>query len=296
MKKLFCVLLSFIVIAGCGKKPKTAQKPQVPASETSIVSSIEKTQVKTLTGQLYPEKEKKQVKTPEWVEKLISIYDKNYDTWREKSSSDSSSVLIASLVSSGVAPSTPSSGPSGSPAPVLRPPVSSEGSAIASSTPSRPSPFASGPSALSGVSVVSAGSTAPVTPPSSSPDTAPPPPSPDTPPIQPQPAQNIGVTVVRSIQNISGGAYVRLNVSVTDAKVSGIIVSENIPEGYMLVTSTPAVSKRIGNTVKWLFYGTSLTDQTINYEIKGSGKAAISGSYSSTFGSGNTTGESQVGQ
>jgi len=294
MKKILVSVICLFLISGCSeKKQPVAQKPQSPSllSETRLATQSAQ---KPLEKRLYPVRQEKQQKAPEWVEKLTTIYNQNYDSWREKSSGDTGSVLIASLVSSSVvsATSTGGSHTTGS--------ISSSSGTV-STTSTSTSILRSTTASSSGttdagsrVSVASASSSS-VQP--SQPDSPQNPSSPENPPQQPEtPPQTAGVTVTRTIQMSSGGAYIRLSVAVKDSRVSGIIVSENIPEGYTLVSSTPSISKRTGNSVKWLFYGTSLTDQTITYQLQGSGKAIISGSFSSTLGSGNTTGDYQIGQ
>ncbi len=278
-------------MTGCGEKQPQVQKPQQPLTETDIAVAVKEVPSKKQATQLYPVKHEKQTRTPDWVKEIISIYDNNYGSWSEKSSADtSSSILIASLTSSGVTSTTPSTPVSISTSP--QPPASIPGV-------ERPSSIVRGP-----------GSSTPVSPPSvsasavSTPSTIPPAVEPgkpdsggDTTPQPPQPpVQSAGVDVIRTIQNTTEGAYIRLNVNVKDTKVNGIIVTENLPDNYTLVNASPTVSKRTGNSIKWLFYGTSLTGQTINYEIKGTGRATISGSFSSTLGSGNTTGDAQLGQ
>ncbi len=289
MKRIILISLCLLVAAGCGKK-QSVQKPQEPDVETQPPISVKPAAPKQEKSvPLYPVKSETKVKTPEWVEKIISIHNQNYDSWREKSSSDTSTVLIASLTSSSIVSSSSSSASATIPA--------GPSSSTAVSRPYTPPSILKTPetstAGSSRVSVPSSGrAVPPVTPPA--PDSGDTTPKPDQPPEQP--SQSSGVSVVRTIQNTSEGSYIRLTVSVTDTRINGIIVSENIPDGYTVVSSTPAISKRTGNTIKWLFYGTSLTDQTISYQLTGSGKATVSGSFSSTLGSGTTTGDSQLGQ
>ncbi|MGB9643382.1 MAG: hypothetical protein ACPL3Q_09360 [Candidatus Ratteibacteria bacterium] len=292
MKKIVVLVICCFLISGCSeKKQPVSQKPQGPSlsSETRFVTQIPQ---RSPEKSLYPVKQEKKQRIPAWADKIAATINQNYDSWREKSSTDTSSVLIASFVSSSVISTTQDSSNSS----ITPGSISLPSATVPSGTPSilRPSPSVSSGATGSGVSVASV---------SSSPSTAPSqpdsqnPPSPENPPQQPEtPSQTAGVTVTRSIQISSGGAFVRLSVNVKDTRINGIIVSENIPEGYTLISSTPSISKRTGNSIKWLFYGTSLTDQTITYQLQGSGKAIISGSFSSTLGSGNTTGDYQIGQ
>lgn len=290
MKKIFFITICIVLIAGCGKKQPITQKPQKPATQTQQVVSEKVSVQKQQKTPLYPEKQEKQIKQPEWVEKIVSVYDQSYKLWQEKSSTDTGTVLIASLTSSsivtpGSSQSTTTSTPSS---------VSSLPGTTSILRPSETSSSITPASPRVSVSTSSISQPGTITP---SPP-APSPPSPAPPDQQPseQPVQTPGVIVVRTIQNAGDTSYIRLNVNVSDTRVSGIIVSENLPDAYTLVSSSPPISKKTGNSVKWLFYGTSLTSQEINYQIKGSGRATISGSFSSTLGSGTTTGDSQVGQ
>lgn len=300
MKKILVFGLCVFIIAGCGKKQSPVQQMQKPpvSSETQIIQTTKTQPNITSSKSLYPSRKEEQKVTPEWIKKLVSIHNQQYQQWQEKSSTETSSVLIASLISSSVVPSSPS--PTSSPSiPASGGSVSQPYSPIIRQPQAMPSLSTASGSPSSGIiSTAMAGSSSGTTPQPGSGGTNPPqdqqPPSPETPPEQPQ--QSSGVSVTRSIQSSSGSAYVRLDVKVTDNRVNGIIVSENIPDGYQLMNSSPAISKRVGNTVKWLFYGTSLTDQLITYEIKGTGKATISGSFSSSTGSGTITGDSQIGQ
>lgn len=287
MRRVIVIAFCIVLIAGCSKKQPQVQKPQQSLVETQAAIPGKNEPSKTQLTKLYPVIPEKQIKTPAWVKEIVSVYERDYNLWNEKSSTDtSSSILIASLTS--IASYTPSS--SGSP-------VSSMQPVISSSTEKPPSILrgtetSSVASTSTGISTVSLPSSGqfPVQP--GTPESG------GTTPQQPQeqPPQTSGVSVLRSIQNTADGAYIRLSVNVSDARVNGIIVTENLPDNYTFVNATPIVSKRTGNSIKWLFYGTSLTGQTINYEVKGSGRATISGSFSSTLGSGSTTGDSQVGR
>lgn len=292
MKNLLFFIVFLILIAGCSKKQPQVQSPypQKPVSEAQPAISVKKVPPKLGREPVYPVRYEKQFKTPDWVKEVVSIYEKNYGLWREKTSTDTSSVLIASLTSSSIVPS--SSITSGSSTAAVSIPSSTAESARPSSIVKSTTSSAPPPASLSASAIISS--------PVSAPSNQPPPADSgsDTNPQQPsQPdSQNTGVNVVRTIQNTGDSAYIRLSVNVTDTRVNGIIVTENLPDGYTLVSASPVVSKRTGNSIKWLFYGTSLTSQVINYEIKGSGRASISGSFSSTLGSGTTTGDSQLGQ
>jgi len=293
-KKLFVFFFALILVCGCEKKHEIKQ-PQVSTQQTlSTETKIShQPQTKNISQKsFYPVKKEEQAKPPAWLKEIASINNQYYDTWKEKSSKDSSTVLIASLTSSGTASSVSTQSTSSmtsSTRETTRPGYTP----IVRRTETQPQ--------VSSGSISRATSSGSISPSSST--------SPSSQPISPTPSaaedsspkenitpQTPGVTVTRSIQPFTDGAYVRLNVIVSDNRVNGIIVTENIPESYTVANSTPSISKRTGNSIKWLFYGTSLTNQTITYELRGSGKATISGAFSSSLGSGSTTGDSQIGQ
>lgn len=297
MKKtsIIFLIIIFVLVCGCSKKQKV-QEPQVRIQPSPTETKISKQTQGTVSEQsLYPTKQEKQSKPPLWFENLLSINKQYYEQWREKTSTDSSSVLIASLTSTGaVSGSTPSTiSPQTISGSIPRTPAFTSIVRQSGTQPSIPSGSTS-----QSISVAASRSL-----PTSSPSSSQPPSSggsqpsgsDGTPPTQ-GPPNYTGVSVIRSIQPFSGGAYIRLNVEVTDSRVNGIIVTENIPDSYSVASATPAISKRTGNSIKWLFYGTSLTNQTINYELRGAGKTTITGSFSSSFGSGSTTGDSQLGE
>jgi len=297
-KKLFVFFFALILTCGCEKKQEIKQ-PQVSAQQTPSTETRISTQAqnkKVPEQPLYPVKKEEQTKPPAWLKEIASINNQYYDTWKEKSSTDSSAVLIASLTSSGTTPSvstqsTPSTAVSArettksSYTPIVKRPETQ---------PQVPSVSISRNTSVGSISSSSSSSS------SSSPSSPPASPTPsaaeDSSPKENNTPQASGVTVTRSIQPFTGGAYVRLNIIVSNNSVNGIIVTENIPESYTVASSTPSISKKTGNSIKWLFYGASLTNQTITYELRGSGKATISGAFSSSLGSGSTTGDSQIGQ
>ncbi len=295
MKKIsiLSLILLLILVYGCGKKQKVQElQVRIQPSSTSIETKITTKKQSNIQGQsLYPVKQEKQTKPPAWFENLLSINKQYYDQWKEKSSTDSSAVLIASLTSSG----NVVSGSTGS---TISAPITSTPSVIRSTS----TPIVRRPTLQPQVTTISGFKSswvASVPSPATSPSPSPQPGSADTTPSQPsqeQPPSTAGVTVTRSIQPFTGGAYIRLNVNVGNSRVNGIIVTENIPESYTVSSATPSISKRTGNSIKWLFYGASLTNQTINYELRGTGKTTISGSFSSSLGSGSTTGDFQIGQ
>jgi hypothetical protein len=106
--------------------------------------------------------------------------------------------------------------------------------------------------------------------------------------------QTPAVTITRSITTSTGGYYVRNNI-VVNSDIKGLIVTENVPEGYDITSATPNYSKKSGNTYKWLFYGKSFSDRTVDYQLEGEGTGNISGSYKSTAGSGTISGDSNLG-
>ncbi|MCX7705119.1 MAG: hypothetical protein N2115_02525, partial [bacterium] len=106
MRRIFLIVVCLILLTGCGKKQPQVQKPQPPISETQSTISPKEVPLKKQLMPLYPVEPKKQFKAPDWVKEIISTYDKNYNLWREKSSTDTSTILIASLTSSGATSSS----------------------------------------------------------------------------------------------------------------------------------------------------------------------------------------------
>ncbi|MCM8816661.1 MAG: hypothetical protein NC913_04020, partial [Candidatus Omnitrophica bacterium] len=225
MRKIILISLCMILVAGCGKKQPQVQKPQQSSTETQPIVTMKEIQTKKQPPQqLYPVMAEKSRKIPLWVNEMISVYNTNYDAWREKSSTDTSSVLISSLTSQGFTPSAPS-------APVSVPTTPQLSHSTGLPGTEKPSSIIRGPMASTqgssqtriSTSPQSSATQSPVEPekPDSSGETTPQPP-------QPQP-QVAGVDIVRTIQNTAEGAYVRLNVNVKDTRVNGIIVTENLP-------------------------------------------------------------------
>ncbi|HPP66865.1 MAG TPA: hypothetical protein PKX05_03010 [bacterium] len=286
----FLVCLMFVFTCGCEKKQKMPQ----PESHFQSISAETKISAQTPVNKnsskqmFYPIKQEKKTKPPAWFEQLISINNQYYEAWREKTESNTSQAAIALLFSSDKQPisSSPSFIPSGQ--------ASSKPQTVQSpytSVLKQPSTQGS-ISQSSGGGSISTGTTSsqPADPGKSTQ------PAEQNPPPAENPPSGAGVNVIRSIQPFTGGAYVRLNINVSNNKINGIIITENIPESYTVASAAPGISKRTGNSVKWLFYGASLTSQTINYELRGTGKATISGSFSSSLGSGSITGDSSIGE
>lgn len=109
-----------------------------------------------------------------------------------------------------------------------------------------------------------------------------------------EPSTNAAVSIIRTINRFEGGAYISLKITVT-GQTSGLIVTEIVPTGYSISSSSPTYARKKNNTYKWLLYGKSISDQSISYEVRGTGSGNISGSFNSNSGSGNITGDSLLG-
>ncbi|MFA5646058.1 MAG: hypothetical protein WDA18_06875 [Candidatus Ratteibacteria bacterium] len=102
------------------------------------------------------------------------------------------------------------------------------------------------------------------------------------------------VHITRSILPYSGGVAITLNVVVNEA-ISGLIVTETFSTTYTLLSSSPHFSKQTGSTLKWLFYGNQITNQTIRYDLRGEGGLSCRGRWNTTGGSGSITGSATIG-
>ncbi|MCM8804969.1 MAG: hypothetical protein NC833_06915 [Candidatus Omnitrophica bacterium] len=97
------------------------------------------------------------------------------------------------------------------------------------------------------------------------------------------PEENEDIEVIRKITSSGGIINVTLLVNIK-TQISGIIITENIPSNYNISSASPMYNKKTQNTYKWLFYGKSIGNQTIYYQLEGGGEGLIEGSFSTSLG------------
>ncbi|MCM8756977.1 MAG: hypothetical protein NC823_00665 [Candidatus Omnitrophica bacterium] len=284
----FLIFFSIVaVIAVASLVLITSQPPELPLTSLPQSSLPSASVAKPAEGKspagysvslVQPKQEKKE---PEWRKTALSLYEK-YGEKGEKTRSEieskkepesaSSTVTVMSsapaAASEGITRVTQSSAPG----------ISQPGTIPTQST--SPAATSSSDTALS-----SSGSAASLSPEKQS-DT--------TQETQVMPGQTTAIFVTRSIKVLSSGFQVTLNITIGE-HITGLIVTEVIPEGYAIYSANPNYAKKVGNKHSWLFYGTSLSNQQIVYEIRGLGTGAITGSFTSSRGSGIITGDVRVG-
>lgn len=101
------------------------------------------------------------------------------------------------------------------------------------------------------------------------------------------------IVVMRKIESNQGIKYVTLSVNF-NTEVSGIIITENIPENYTVISASPMYSKKVGNSYKWLFYGKNIENRTIYYQLKGEGEGNITGNFNTSLGNGIIKGDTKI--
>jgi len=106
--------------------------------------------------------------------------------------------------------------------------------------------------------------------------------------------ENTDIEAIRKIYQRNNLVDVSIEIKINSNDISGLIVSERIPQNYTISLSSPQFSKKTNNEYKWLFYGKSLGSQTINYQLQGSGEGVISGDFKSSKGSGYIKGDSKI--
>jgi len=219
---------------------------------------------------------------PEWLKTAVALYEKYQDTWRK---TPSSAFVEKSISVSGSTVSQPDS--------LAESPPVSQGTTtspvtISSHVPASPAekkipqtlPAAPGPAAVASLADTSSPRS----------DTS----GPDTTPDS-NSGQVAPVFVTRKIKPLPGGGnQVILTITIGET-ISGLIVTEEIPENYTIYSATPNYAKKVNQAHKWLFYGTSVPSQQIVYEVKGRGSGNISGSFTSSRGSGIITGDFRLG-
>jgi len=247
------------------KKPPVTELPE----EEAVRISEEKARPLTVAESA----DKKEIAGPDWFKNMFSLYEKYYPSWQS-----GNTVTLAS--SAGTQPAVPPFSPTA---------VSSAASAPRASVRRRVvQPSSLRRTITPGTTTASAGTTASSSSGSGGQGGA----IPSDPgnqddngqPFQPEP-----VTIERTIS--SSGDYVTLNMAV-HMDISGLIIIETLPPGYTIISATPPYSKKSGNSYRWLIYGTSVTSQTIEYRVTGSGGGSIAGVYNSTKGTGTIQGSS----
>ncbi|MCK9266951.1 hypothetical protein M0P98_08820 [bacterium] len=97
------------------------------------------------------------------------------------------------------------------------------------------------------------------------------------------------VTIVRSIDV----SVVTLDITVK-GEITGLIINEKLPSGYKITSATPNYSKVSNTSYQWLLFGRSVSEDKIIYQVSGSDGGGISGNYSSTRGSGSIIGQKNL--
>lgn len=223
---------------------------------------------------------------PEWLKTAVALYQKYQDTWRKTPSSTFVEKSISVSARTVRQPDSLSESPAISPGTTSLPGSSptSISSGVAASPAEKRTPETS-PAVSSPVAVASltGSSTTPA----------------DTTGSETGPENNSGqvapVFITRKIKPLTGGGnQVILTITIGET-ISGLIVTEEIPENYAIYSASPNYAKKVNQAHKWLFYGTSVPSQQIVYEVRGRGSGNISGSFTSSRGSGIITGDSRLG-
>jgi len=193
---------------------------------------------------------------PDWFNNLYALYEKYYPSWQtNRTVAPSSSVVStpsSSLTASAVQPSL-SGGGGGVP--------SSSSDRGLSSVSSSPEPISLPATNSAGLKSSGSGSDSGGTPLSGSENKSE---NKDNNEETPPPASNV-VMVARNISSSGGDvSYITLNITV-NTDVTGLIITENIPDGYSITSASPNYSKKVGNRYSWLLYGATVTSQTITY-------------------------------
>jgi|LSQX01.2.fsa_nt_gb hypothetical protein len=97
------------------------------------------------------------------------------------------------------------------------------------------------------------------------------------------------VTIVRSIKS---SGLVTLDITV-QGEITGLIINEKLSPGYKITSATPKYVEE-KPPYHWLLFGKSVPNQKIIYQVSGSGGGRISGNYSSARGSGSITGQKNL--
>lgn len=234
---------------------------------------------------------------PEWFKNMLALHEKYYPSWQSGRSVPAPSSLsgrqaASSASSPGVSPAVTGSGSSISPG--GRPGQISTAGTLTSGA--RTSSAGGDAPAASGFESVT-GAAAPYTPADGGGDATPPdegngetPPSEDE-GGEEEPPQSVAVTITRTINSLGGTINLEITVN---SEISGLIISETLPAGYEITSSTPKYAKRRGSEYQWLMYGRTVSSQPIRYTVSGSGGGSITGTYRSTKGSGSITGSNSL--
>ena len=260
----------------------TAVRPE--KSEKTILPAREKSQAPASSFS-FRQPEETAGSEPAWLKTALALYEKYENQWQKMKPAPETSALEVKVPSSPppesevtpAAPAVPEK-----PAEVVRvpatatPPASAAPVSTVASSPAETPVFSGGssvrttPAADSGKESSDAGN-----------DTT-------------TPEQLAPIFITRTIRPFGGGAQVTLNITVGEA-ISGLIITEQLPEGYAVYSASPNYAKKVGNAYKWLFYGSTISSQQVIYEIRGKGTGSLSGYFNSSRGQGIITGDSKVG-
>jgi len=254
------------------------QTDEPTPNESTLVKSVEVKPLRKIENTEFAEpKIEKEYSGPEWLKKVISTHEKYYPSWQtgksitastQQKSTSSSNVASPSTFSPAIPTATSTTSLAAGATRVVSPAVVKTTPATSSTGVGTPAFSGSGGGIIEENNENESGND-----------------ENNQPPVQPTP-----ITIVRSIDS-SGLITLVLTVQ---GEVSGLVIVETLPSGYTITSATPNYSKKSNTSYRWLLYGKSISSQSITYQVSGSDGGKISGTYSSTKGSGSITGQNSL--
>ena len=89
---------------------------------------------------------------------------------------------------------------------------------------------------------------------------------------------------------------IEINLDLEDEDPSSVIVLEKVPKNWTLVSSSPEATM-FEDEMKWLLFGSSLKNQTIEYTLKAPSEfdyVSLNGGWKTLVNSGSTSGDEMI--